>query len=587
MPKNKKPAGGRPAKNFDPSYAKKPAHRGQGGDRPGARKARWSNEDRAARSGQRDGGRPSGRGPVGSDRPARYDRDDWFRASTTAAPVGAASTVTTAPAGDGTTASAASTASVATARTAPAVTTASDPSAATTASAGTATAASAGSTATIAQAVSVGSTAATTGPAAASPTATTVGAERASTTVVPVASTTAATAASTVTSAVATPSGPTAGSSAAATTARPAPRASATTAGRIAPASTTGATVATAPVESAATTAMTAAPRASTATTAAPRAATVTTTAAPAASTPESAPGAKTATSSTARTAQQEERIDVVHERLEAQAVQAGDVAEVTFGSLGLGDNIVRALAAMGAASPFPIQASTAPSILEGRDVLARGRTGSGKTIAFGAPLVESILRAQKGTKRAYGRSPVALILAPTRELALQIDRTVQPIARAVGLFTTQIYGGVPQARQVGTLKKTIDIVIGTPGRIEDLQEQGKLDLSQVTTSVIDEADHMCELGFLEPVQRILRLTADGGQKLLFSEQYALSDTFSYVLLPRRRLAERPGAMKAEKWSSQSRAAPLGTGEPLGTRESSWRTSTRETRHSLRRKLTP
>lgn len=218
-----------------------------------------------------------------------------------------------------------------------------------------------------------------------------------------------------------------------------------------------------------------------------------------------------------ARTAQQEERIDVVHERLEAQAVQAGDVAEVTFASLGLGDNIVRSLAAMGATSPFPIQASTAPSILDGQDVLARGRTGSGKTIAFGAPLVERILRAQKGTKRAFGRAPVALILAPTRELALQIDRTVQPIARAVGLFTTQIYGGVPQARQVGALKKGVDIVIGTPGRIEDLHEQGKLDLSQVTTSVIDEADHMCELGFLEPVQRILRLTADGGQKLLFS----------------------------------------------------------------------
>ncbi|SJM48319.1 DEAD-box ATP-dependent RNA helicase CshA [Frigoribacterium sp. JB110] len=217
------------------------------------------------------------------------------------------------------------------------------------------------------------------------------------------------------------------------------------------------------------------------------------------------------------RTRAQEDHIDVVHEKLTAQAVDAGDVAEVTFADLGLGDNIVRALADMGASSPFPIQASTAPSILDGRDVLARGRTGSGKTIAFGAPLVERILRAQKGTKREFGRAPVALILAPTRELALQIDRTVQPIARAVGLFTTQIYGGVPQGRQVGALKKGVDIVIGTPGRIEDLHKQGKLDLSSITTSVIDEADHMCELGFLEPVQRILRLTSDGGQKLLFS----------------------------------------------------------------------
>jgi superfamily II DNA/RNA helicase len=93
----------------------------------------------------------------------------------------------------------------------------------------------------------------------------------------------------------------------------------------------------------------------------------------------------------------------------------------------------------------------------------------------------------------------------------------VQPIARSVGLFTTQIYGGVPQARQVGALQRGVDIVIGTPGRIEDLLEQGRLDLSQVQITVLDEADHMCDLGFLEPVQRILRHTADGGQKLLFS----------------------------------------------------------------------
>jgi len=210
---------------------------------------------------------------------------------------------------------------------------------------------------------------------------------------------------------------------------------------------------------------------------------------------------------------------DVVHERLEAQAVQAVEVADVTFGDLGLGSNIVEILKNMGAETPFPIQAATIPSILEGRDVLGRGRTGSGKTIAFGAPLVESILLSQKGKRREIGRKPRAIILAPTRELALQIDRTVQPIARSVGLFTTQIYGGVPQARQVGALKKGVDIVIGTPGRIEDLMNQGKLDLSEVRVAVLDEADHMTELGFVEPVQRILRAT-DGderSQKLLFS----------------------------------------------------------------------
>ncbi len=211
--------------------------------------------------------------------------------------------------------------------------------------------------------------------------------------------------------------------------------------------------------------------------------------------------------------------------------MQAEEVADVTFESLGLGDNIVRTLAGLGAQTPFPIQAATIPPILAGRDVLARGRTGSGKTIAFGAPLVESILRAQAGQKRAFGRAPRALILAPTRELALQLDRTVQPIARSVGLFTTQIYGGVPQARQVGALKKGVDIVIGTPGRIEDLHEQGRLDLSEVGIVVLDEADHMSELGFLEPMQRILRLVSEGAQKLLFSatldrEVAALVDEF-------------------------------------------------------------
>ncbi|HWV50125.1 MAG TPA: DEAD/DEAH box helicase, partial [Microbacterium sp.] len=237
------------------------------------------------------------------------------------------------------------------------------------------------------------------------------------------------------------------------------------------------------------------------------------------------------ASTSSATRSKVEPAQDVVHERLEAKTVQAAEVENVTFGDLGLGSNIVETLANMGAVSPFPIQAASIPAVLEGRDVLGRGRTGSGKTIAFGAPLVESILKSQAGKKREFGRSPRAIILAPTRELALQIDRTIQPIARSVGLFTTQIYGGVPQARQVGALKKGVDIVIGTPGRIEDLINQGKLDLSDCRIAVLDEADHMCELGFVEPVQRILRHTAEGSQKLLFSatldrEVAALVDEF-------------------------------------------------------------
>ncbi|WAB82161.1 DEAD/DEAH box helicase [Microcella daejeonensis] len=208
---------------------------------------------------------------------------------------------------------------------------------------------------------------------------------------------------------------------------------------------------------------------------------------------------------------------DVVLERLEADAVQATDVEGVSFADLGLGGNIVRTLAELGASSPFPIQAATIPDVLAGRDVLGRGRTGSGKTIAFGAPLVERLMENGGGKKREMGRKPRALILAPTRELALQIDGTIQPIARSVGLFTTQIYGGVPQGRQVGALQRGVDIIIGTPGRIEDLIEQGRLDLSAIEIVVLDEADHMCELGFLEPVQRIIRETRRGGQRLLFS----------------------------------------------------------------------
>ena len=164
--------------------------------------------------------------------------------------------------------------------------------------------------------------------------------------------------------------------------------------------------------------------------------------------------------------------------------------------------------------------------------MLARGRTGSGKTIAFGAPLVESVLRAQAGQRREFGRAPKALILAPTRELALQIDRTIQPIARSVGLFTTQIYGGVPQGRQVGALKKGVDIIIGTPGRIEDLIEQGKLDLSRgqhrrastrPTTCASSDSSSRCSASSATP--------RDGSQKLLFSatldrEVAALVDEF-------------------------------------------------------------
>ncbi|MBN9612571.1 MAG: DEAD/DEAH box helicase [Actinobacteria bacterium] len=233
--------------------------------------------------------------------------------------------------------------------------------------------------------------------------------------------------------------------------------------------------------------------------------------------------------------------------KLDARITRPEDVAGIGFGQLGLGENIVRALGELGAESPFAIQAATIPDALAGHHVLGRGRTGSGKTIAFGAALVERLLRLkaegafptdapkakpqrgerQAGERRADRREkpaqaraprrPKALILAPTRELALQIDRTVQPIARSVGLFTGQFVGGQPFEPQLHALQRGVDIAIGTPGRVEDLAKRGHLGLGQVAVTVIDEADHLAELGFIEPVQRILRMTRRGGQRLLFS----------------------------------------------------------------------
>lgn len=207
---------------------------------------------------------------------------------------------------------------------------------------------------------------------------------------------------------------------------------------------------------------------------------------------------------------------EVVHSRLEAQVANPEDLAGLSFADLGLGAGIVGALTGLGASSPFPIQAASIPDVLAGRDVLARGRTGSGKTIAFAAPIVELLLR-NRPEKRQVGRPPRALILAPTRELAMQIDKTTQAIARAVGIFTTTVVGGVRQDGQVRALRKGVDILIGTPGRLQDLERQGKLDLSEVEITVIDEADHMAELGFLEPVQEILRSTRPDSQRLLYS----------------------------------------------------------------------
>jgi superfamily II DNA/RNA helicase len=181
---------------------------------------------------------------------------------------------------------------------------------------------------------------------------------------------------------------------------------------------------------------------------------------------------------------------------------------------MGLHPRILASLTGMGAETPFPIQASTIPAAMTGRDVLGRGKTGSGKTIAFTVPLVMKLVAA--GSVPRKPGKPRALILAPTRELADQIDRTVNGIAKAVGFYTTCIYGGVPQRKQENAMSRGVDIVVATPGRLEDLMSQRIIDLSEVETLVVDEADHMCDLGFIEGVRRVMRAVGDS-QKLLFS----------------------------------------------------------------------
>jgi len=203
---------------------------------------------------------------------------------------------------------------------------------------------------------------------------------------------------------------------------------------------------------------------------------------------------------------------DKVLERM----VSAVDVPVMeTFEEMGLHDKVLFALKGMGAEKPFPIQAASIPAAMTGVDVLGRGKTGSGKTISFTVPMVEKLI-AVGSVPRKAGK-PRALILAPTRELADQIDRTVNGIAKAVGFYTTCIYGGVPQRKQENAMSRGVDIVVATPGRLEDLIAQRIVDLSEVETLIVDEADHMSELGFIEPVRRIMANVSPTCQKLLFS----------------------------------------------------------------------
>jgi superfamily II DNA/RNA helicase len=184
------------------------------------------------------------------------------------------------------------------------------------------------------------------------------------------------------------------------------------------------------------------------------------------------------------------------------------------FTALGVPSALAAALAARGIDAPFPIQAATLPDSLAGRDVLGRGRTGSGKTVAFALPTVARLV--ESGTAREPGR-PRALILVPTRELAAQVNETLVPLADAVGLRTFVVVGGVGQNPQVAALRRGIDILVATPGRLEDLISQGHTRLDRVEVTVLDEADHMADLGFLPAVRRLMDATPKAGQRMLFS----------------------------------------------------------------------
>ena len=183
-----------------------------------------------------------------------------------------------------------------------------------------------------------------------------------------------------------------------------------------------------------------------------------------------------------------------------------------TFAELGVPDVFCRALAAQGIDSPFPIQTSTLPDSIAGRDVLGRGRTGSGKTIAFCIPVATRL-----AGKTSRPGAPRAMILVPTRELATQVAETMQPLAKAAGLSVTTVVGGVSQNPQVQALRRGVDILVATPGRLEDLIAQKHCRLDQVEVSVLDEADHLADLGFLPASKRLLQQTPKRSQRLLFS----------------------------------------------------------------------
>ncbi|MFE7649612.1 DEAD/DEAH box helicase [Streptomyces phaeoluteigriseus] len=194
------------------------------------------------------------------------------------------------------------------------------------------------------------------------------------------------------------------------------------------------------------------------------------------------------------------------------QPVSPGLPPAASFDTLGLPPELSTAMTGLGVTEPFPIQAATLPNALAGRDVLGRARTGSGKTLAFGLALL-----VRTAGRRAESKRPRALILVPTRELAQQVGEALEPYARTLGVRLATVVGGLSINKQTALLRDGVDVVIATPGRLTDLLSRRDCHLNHVRITVLDEADQMCDLGFLPQVSGILDQIPADGQRLLFS----------------------------------------------------------------------
>ncbi|MGW3560453.1 DEAD/DEAH box helicase [Streptomyces sp. NPDC000963] len=183
-----------------------------------------------------------------------------------------------------------------------------------------------------------------------------------------------------------------------------------------------------------------------------------------------------------------------------------------TFADLGLPEGVVRKLAQNGVTTPFPIQAATIPDALAGKDILGRGRTGSGKTLSFGLPLLATLAGGHTDKKKPRG-----VILTPTRELAMQVADALQPYGDVLGLKMKVVCGGTSMGNQIYALERGVDILVATPGRLRDIINRGACSLEAVKIAVLDEADQMADLGFMPEVTELLDQIPEGGQRLLFS----------------------------------------------------------------------